>query len=221
MLTQKITVRKADEFARRVETEVNLYMKAKAQWLKAFQPLFDRSRSYPGSKEFLGASSLMIQALGSSVGTSSPGQNDEGYCDQFREEHIMTVNLARECLETFADKKTCGKAVFVFDDTLVASLFLVATRCRDCGVRKPAIELLQRHPRREGLWDSSMAAKVATWLMNAEEEGMVDGHIPEAARLRIVKTDLKLSERTAVIRCSKLVEETGERVEMEDVTLTW
>jgi hypothetical protein len=66
-----------------------------------------------------------------------------------------------------------------------------------------------------------MAAKVATWLVNAEEKGMTNGYVPERARLKIVKTDMKLSEREVVLRCSKLVEDTGERIEMSDVTLTW
>ena len=49
-----------------------------------------------------------------------------------------------------------------------------------------------------------MTAKVATWLMDAEEKGIINGYVPERARLKIVKT-----------------EDTGERIEMSDVTLTW
>jgi hypothetical protein len=213
---------KADAFAQRIQTELGLYVKVRAKWLRAFQPLFDCSRSKPGSKEYLGASVLMIQYLSGGVTTAAQGQNlEEAHCDMLPRDFTTIVDMAQDCLEWSSLSTTPGKAVFVFDDSLVAGLFLVATRCRDPHLRRRTIHLLQKYPRREGLWDSSMAAKVATWLMDKEEEGMVDGYVPEAARLRIVKTDLKLTERTAIIRCSRLVEETGERVEMPDVTLTW
>ena len=149
------------------------------------------------------------------------GQNLEAPCDMFYHDFTKIVDLAQDCLERSCLSTTPGKAIFVFDDSLVAGLFLVATRCRVPLLRRRTIYLLRQYPRREGLWDSLMAAKVATWLMNAEEGGMVNGYVPEAARLRIVKTDLKLTEKMAIIRCSKLMEETGERVEMPDVTLTW
>ena len=49
--------------------------------------------------------------------------------------------------------------------------------------------------------------------MNVEEAGLVkDAHVPERARLRIVKTDLRLSERKAVVCCSKMLDESEERV---------
>ena len=215
-------MQRADELARRIQMELGLYIKQQKQWLKAFQPLFDKSRENPGSKEFFGASILMMQYHCSKLSTSFSGQNYETYCDAFLQEHIAVVNLAHELLETYPCTNSPGKTVFVFDDgQIVAGLFLVATRCRDKGVRRHAIRLLQRHPRREGLWDSAMAVKASTWLMNVEEEGLVDGFVPESARLRIVKTDLKLSERRATIRCSKLMDGCEERVEMSDVTLTW
>jgi hypothetical protein len=66
-----------------------------------------------------------------------------------------------------------------------------------------------------------MTAKVASWFMNKEEEGMVDGYVPETARLRIVKNDVVLSERKAMIQCSKLMDGSQERVSLPEVTLTW
>jgi hypothetical protein len=215
-------IRKMDGFSKRLETELQLYVLAKEQWLHAFQPLFNRSRNNRGSKEFLGASILMIQYIASSHSTSLQGHKYEARCDAFLQDHITIVDLARDSLENFPSAESSPKrAVFLFDDSLVAGLFHVATRCRERDVRRRAIQLLQRHPRREGLWDSEMAVKVSTWVMNQEEEGMINGYVPETARLRIVNTELRLSERKAIIRCSKLVEGCEERVELPEVTLTW
>jgi intergrase/recombinase len=86
-------------------------------------------------------------------------------------------------------------AVFIFDDGLLARLNQVATRCRNNGVRRRALRLLQKHPRREGLWDSEMAAKVSAWVIEKEEAAMVNGYVPETARLRIESMRLSLAER--------------------------
>lgn len=57
--------------------------------------------------------------------------------------------------------------------------------------------------------------------MNVEEEGMLNGSLPETPRLTIVKNEFVLSQRMAVIRCSKLNEATGVRVLLPEITLTW
>jgi hypothetical protein len=211
-------LKKTDDFSKRLRIEAELFNSAKEQWLRAFRPLFDRSRKDKGSKDFLGASVLMIKFLSSTIATALQGSK-EAHCDVFLQDFIMLVDLARDLLENSPSDQR--RAVVLFDDSLVASLFNVATRCRERGVRKEAIELLQRYPRREGLWDSEMAVAVCTWVMNQEEEGMVDGQVPEAARLRIVKTDLRLSERKVIISCSKLMEGSEQRIDLPEVTLTW
>jgi hypothetical protein len=50
---------------------------------------------------------------------------------------------------------------------------------------------------------------------------LVGDFVPEAARLRLVKMDRKLTERKAVIRYSEWDEGTQGRVELEDITLKW
>ncbi|KAE9364117.1 hypothetical protein N431DRAFT_496710 [Stipitochalara longipes BDJ] len=213
------SLQKADAFALRVQAELGLFFKAREKWLLAFQDLFQRTRQRPGSKDFLGANIMMIEFLSTKLTVLLSGQNHETYCDDFLQDHIEIVRLAKELFEM--SPKSHGKAIFVFDGSNVSALFIVATRCRDRAVRREAINLLQKYPRREGLWDSSMAVKVSTWVMNMEETGMVDGYVPELSRLRIVKTNLSLSERKATIRCSKVMEEGGERVELGDFILKW
>ena len=212
-------LQRADAFANRVRMELELFSKAREKWLQAFQGLFDRTRQHPGSKDFLGANAMMIEYLSTNLTVLLSGQNHETCCDDFLQDHIEILGLARDLFEMCPNPR--GKSIFVFDGSNVSALFIVATRCRDSVVRREAIDLLRKHPRREGLWDSSMAVTVSTWLMNKEEIGMADGHVPELSRLRIVKTELSLSERKVTICCSKMMEEGMERVQLGDVTLVW
>ncbi|KUJ06773.1 uncharacterized protein LY89DRAFT_726192 [Mollisia scopiformis] len=211
---------KDPEFADRIERELEAYEEVTALWYDAFLPLFEESRKAPGSKMFIGANMMMVRYLPSRFAISRKAETSDTYADTYLDDYRTVVRLVREVLEDFSEVPT-GQAVFGMDVNLVLSLFLVGTRCREPGVRREAIALLLKHPRREGLWDSLMAARVAGWLMEKEEEGMVDGRVPETARLRIVKNDFVLKERKAVLRCSKLVEGHEERVVLPDVTLTW
>lgn len=70
---------------------------------------------------------------------------------------------------------------------VVTPLVLVAFRCRHRKVRRQAISLLHACKRREGLWDSDVAAEAAEWIVAFEEEGADEkGWIPEAKRVRFV-----------------------------------
>ncbi len=62
-----------------------------------------------------------------------------------------------------------------------------------------------------------MVVKIATWILNQEEEFIVDGFILEAARVWIARNDFNLMERKAVLLCSKL--EGGKGVMLPQVTL--
>ncbi|KAE8447160.1 hypothetical protein EG329_010991 [Mollisiaceae sp. DMI_Dod_QoI] len=213
--------KRGSEFADRTERELVAYEEVTALWYEKFKPMFEKSREQPGSKMFVAASMMMVRYLPSKFAISRKAPDCDLYADQYFEDYKSVVSLTRGVLEEYS-MTLPGKAGFGMDVNFVLSLFLVATRCREPSVRREAISLLVKHPRREGLWDSLMAARVATWLMEKEEEGMADGkYVPETARLRIVKNDFVLKERKAVIRCSKMVEGCEQRVELPDVTLTW
>lgn len=85
----------------------------------------------------------------------------------------------------------------------------LGSMCRDTEVRRSAIELLNQHPQRDGWFDTLVAAKVATWIVHKEEEGMVNGFIPEAARVRLLKHEAGPQKQYAKIYCSKFVVENG------------
>jgi len=65
-----------------------------------------------------------------------------------------------------------------------------------------------------------MVAKVATWFMETEEEGLEGDIIPPRAKMKIIKNDYVLSERKAVVRCSK-ISGLEDIAALPEVTLTW
>lgn len=62
------------------------------------------------------------------------------------------------------------KPSFSADLGIVPPLFVVATKCRDSMIRRQAIQLLTTSSRREGMWDSELAARIGSWVMSIEED---------------------------------------------------
>jgi len=86
--------------------------------------------------------------------------------------------------------------------------------CRDPQVRRECIKVLYELESREGMLDSVLVAKIGAWFMNVEEVRMVDGVIPEYARMRLTKmvinVDLKNAELEG-LRTTELGEQLVER----------
>lgn len=60
-------------------------------------------------------------------------------------------------------------SIFALSLGIVTPLYLCATRCRDSSVRYHSIRLLSHCQRREGLWDSDLAARIAKRMVTIEE----------------------------------------------------
>ena len=111
---------------------------------------------------------------------------------------------------------------FSSDLGIVAPLFVVITKCREPHTRRRAIRLLRSSARREGMWDSELAARIGQWIMDLEEsdgdEASVDGMahgtvggghagipykwppskpIPEERRVMVYSVDFDLRARFA------------------------
>ncbi|KAJ3458508.1 hypothetical protein MRS44_012617 [Fusarium solani] len=108
------------------------------------------------------------------------------------------------------------KLRFAADLGIIAPLFVVATKCRDPGTRRQAIQLLRSSARREGMWDSEMVAHISTWVMKLEESDSLamgvesfpsDGSarpipriVPEEKRVMIRSVDFDLRARVAELQ---------------------
>lgn len=78
------------------------------------------------------------------------------------------------------------KPSFSADLGIVPPLFVVATKCRDHVLRRQAIQLLKSSSRREGMWDSELAARIGVWIAGIEEgeDIMTMGESPLTDRSR-------------------------------------
>ena len=70
---------------------------------------------------------------------------------------------------TREDRAAPNSSSFLFDMEVVSPLYFVATKCRHPQIRRRAIAVLKSTWRREGLWDSDMAAAMAELVMEIEE----------------------------------------------------
>ncbi|KAI1096677.1 hypothetical protein F5B19DRAFT_434001 [Rostrohypoxylon terebratum] len=167
-------------------------------WSKAFEPiLMSRSTPAKSSQEktaiaVLKMNQIMGEILFYTIFSDTELQFD-AHLPQFK--HIVT--LAMEVVgdeERRAAAKRCSnpqfchhqpmhpdifggpytakhiKPSFSADLGIVPPLFVAATKCRDPTIRRQAIQLLRSSSRREGMWDSELAARIGMWVMDIEEE---------------------------------------------------
>ncbi|PHH82066.1 hypothetical protein CDD82_7147 [Ophiocordyceps australis] len=99
------------------------------------------------------------------------------------------------------------KPSFSADLGIVPPLFVVATKCREPRLRRQAIQLLSSSARREGMWDSQLAARIGQWIMEVEEEDEWLGPaavpmrpIPENKRVMVKAVDFDLRAKHADVR---------------------
>ncbi len=65
------------------------------------------------------------------------------------------------------------KPTFSLSLGLITPLYMTVVRCRDPTIRRRALHLLHTCNRKEGIWDSRLAARVAERIVDLEEAGAV------------------------------------------------
>lgn len=85
------------------------------------------------------------------------------------------VNLAESIASvagTRGQRIEMRSSTFLFDMEIVSPIYFVAIKCRHPQLRRRAINVLAGAWRREGLWDSNMAAAIAQRCMEIEERNL-------------------------------------------------
>jgi len=117
------------------------------------------------------------------------------------------------------------KPVFSLDIGIVTPLYVVVSRCRDPAIRRRGLQLLASCNRREGIWDSTLTARVAERIIAIEENGAIShpvlyaSQIPEHARIKELHTKFGV-DRQGLIRYTKSVACGGPDDKWEDF-LEW
>ncbi|PVH83544.1 hypothetical protein DL98DRAFT_513063 [Cadophora sp. DSE1049] len=101
--------------------------------------------------------------------------------DQYTSEILEVVAISKKLLEAFRNGEATN---FTLDFGLNIPLYICGMKCRVRSIRKDIIDLLLHQPRREGFWDSQLAAKVIMWIRDLEEEHAGGDFVPEWCRIR-------------------------------------
>jgi hypothetical protein len=199
---------------------MNPHLQRALDWGAAFEPHFIRSRTPEGREDFVRATLLQIRLKTTLISaTSSPTAGEVQY-DKCYTLFKDIVDLVKEIPYDYPSSHS-DRASFTFDVGRVGSLYIVATRCRDCELRREAISLLLSKPRRECIWDNVIAAKVATVIMLMEEAGLQGGFVPEAYRIRIEGLSFDLLQSRGRLRYSRgKYKPPGERI-IDSIEITW
>ncbi|GKT44249.1 uncharacterized protein ColSpa_04430 [Colletotrichum spaethianum] len=171
------------------------------RWNTAFQALYDglRSRQHLQKADYLvyiDACNLRLQYLTLWNEVSTLSYQDIRMTiistPSFRE----MVQLSRTILEGQSNGVDGGNT-FSMDNGPTWPLLATACRCRDASIRLEATELLGKHHRRDGLWDSIICHGVARRNMAIEIENAMTGDEDEQWS-RMSRRELRFSQNGKV-----------------------
>jgi hypothetical protein len=99
--------------------------------------------------------------------------SDEMVYDEYRQDFDFIVSQCTKLLDIDTKDGAMSRQLFGLHLGYIPPLFFAATRCRDPSIRRQAIAVLHSSQRRERVWDSCAAARVAERVMTIEERGLV------------------------------------------------
>jgi hypothetical protein len=197
--------------------EQQVHIQEMERWRKTFEPLYQKSKMSENTRDYQASIILELQYLTLWIATTHTLDALEGEEVAFDNSRLKFAEIVR--LATILLDKS--DITYTFDIESICFLGYVASKCRDPLIRREAIRLLSYKPRREGVWDSLVDAKFCAWFMNVEEEGMVDGFIPEHSRAREIVVKLDPQGGRAEISCQLPVKDVPGAMRAKETVITW
>ncbi|RFU35781.1 hypothetical protein B7463_g588, partial [Scytalidium lignicola] len=151
--------------------QYHVYKDILLSWEKPFVNfLAKKSKSFT-KKEVRGAALLKVQHTTAKImATIAPMQLDSqrsaaSEMDELQKclpEFETIVNMSRSLIQAGEEDARSGSPPLAFSTDLgiVAPLYYVCVKCPSTNLRNEAIELLDRAPRKEGMWDSKVGVKL-------------------------------------------------------------
>ncbi|KAJ0161657.1 Transcriptional regulatory protein moc3 [Colletotrichum tanaceti] len=170
------------------------------RWNTAFQPVYDELRSRHHHHHhhhdddyylYADACNLRLQYLTLWNEVSSRSYTDIRTVVLLTPSFREMVQLSRTVLRAQSNCGGCSDT-FSMDNGPTWPLLVTACRCRDAGLRREATELLGKHHRRDGLWDSRVFYGVAVRNMEIEAENALSGDEDEQWS-RMARRELRFS----------------------------
>jgi hypothetical protein len=90
---------------------------------------------------------------------------------KFTDEFRIIINLCRSLISAAESDTRAGKPTLTFSTDLgvIGPLYYVGVKCTDREIKKEAMELLRKCPRKEGMWDSETAVNLVSQFWAIEE----------------------------------------------------
>lgn len=165
-------------------------------WAAAYTTLSQKLNLQENTPEHLQSVFLWLRYKAAYVALSCSQSTSQMIYDNYLEDFKEIIRIAK-----ILQAHPTGNSIFVFDLKYIAQLYITSIRCRHPKVRREAIGILLLRPYREGVWDSIVAGKMATAIMELEEEGMVGDYIPEENRVRGTLMRFNLTHRAGTLKC--------------------
>ena len=91
--------------------------------------------------------------------------------EKFTDEFRIIINLCRSLITAAEADAKAGKPALTFSTDLgvVGPLYYVGVKCTSHTIKREAIDLLKRCPRKEGMWDSETAVNLVSQFWEIEE----------------------------------------------------
>jgi hypothetical protein len=198
------------------------------RWRIAFEPLWKHLQRQNNPSDLFPAALMRNRILSAHMGCTVPTVDDEENFDYYLDDFRAMIEMSEYMLSTLDGQETrkskhSKNPAFNFDSYTVIPMFLAALKCREPLLRRKAIALLLKYPRREGVCDSICMGKLCEWAMNIEEEYIdEDGRVPGWARVRGVTLDRdRDKENSGTLMCEQRVSVSSDEVVIRSTHLSW
>ena len=184
--------------------------------MRAFAPLFEKlcpkreDEEPPFNCAYNAAAMMQMQAIATTILTAGIVIRKEMEYDMVNPQFRALVDLAIIVVKLRQQRKkeNTWAGGFWIDIGITPQLFVVVTRCRDPVIRRSAINLLEGWYI-ESSWDPRLIAQIGLFIMEVEEERVVDidcvgGNkviIPEAARAVFSRISEDSRKGWALMQC--------------------
>ena len=189
------------------------YMDIAAQWSSAFDALVESLGDNLKERERRALNVLKIWQRTMTTGldkilTYGDDVDDQTLWDDYEASFEKIIALSESVVSSPNPSDTFqAKNVFTLDRGIVGPLYDTARICRNPVLRRKAINILRMNPRREGLWDGVLAARVAERQMELEESAVAEvnvaADVPGWARINSVVPTFQFGDRDVVIEFSR------------------
>ncbi|RAL07073.1 Zn(II)2Cys6 transcription factor domain-containing protein [Aspergillus homomorphus CBS 101889] len=133
----------------------------------------------PSEKDDRALNLLYIRRIFARIFLSLDFTKGELCHDDFLQDYKQMLDLATQLLDDLNSSHMSGERPshpnFCLATTVAEPLFLIATRCREPTIRREALRLLKQYPRREGICEGMVAARIAETMIDIEEKGCNGG----------------------------------------------